>query len=492
MSEGQETVARNATVLLISQIVTWGLTLLLTIFLPRYLGAAAVGQLHLASSLWAVMAILATFGMDTLLTKEIARKPEETTDLLGVTLVLRALLYLGTVALVAIYLFFADYSLQTAAVIAVVGVGNLLWQISGAFQATLQGVERMEFISLGSVVGKVFNTVVSIVLLLLGYGVLVIAAVGIGAALLNLIVQGFFLRRLVPIRPTIDREVAAWMLRAGVPYLLSGLFLAAYMQLDVIVISLLVNETVVGWYSAADRLFGTLLFIPTVFITAVFPALSRLHTESPDRLSNVMSRSFNLLLLLSLPVGLGIMVIAQPLVILLFGQEFEPSGPVLAIFGIVLILTYQNMLLGRFLISVDRQRAWTVVMAGATLLSIPLDLLLIPWSQNRFGNGAIGGPLAFIITETVMIVAGIVLLPAGTLTRQNAWLALRALVAGGIMAVVGWWLRDAFLLLPIAAAAIVYAILLWLLRLLPRRELAMAAGILRQWWQRVSPQFASG
>lgn len=492
MSDGQETVARNATVLLLAQLMTWGLTLLLTIFLPRYLGATAVGQLHIGQSLWTVMGVLATFGMDTLLTKEIARQPERVGDLLGVTLVLRGLLYLGTVALVALFLLVANYSLQTAAVIAIVGVGNLLWQIIGAFQASLQGLERMEYISLGNVGGKAFNTAISILLLLLGYGVLVIAAVAIGAALLTLLLQAFFLRRMVPIHLSLDRELAGWMLRAGVPYLLSGLFLVAYMQLDVIVISLLVNERVVGWYGAADRLFGTLLFIPTVFVTAVFPALSRMHVETPEQLPAVMSRSFNLLLLLSMPIGLGVMVIADPVVTLLFGQEFIPSGPVLAAFGPVLILTYQNMLLGQFLISVDRQRAWTVVMAAVALLSIPADMVLIPWSQSRFGNGAIGGPLAFLITEAGMLVAGIVLLPQGTLTWNNLWVALRALLAGGLMAVTAWWLRDAFILLPIATAAVVYFFLLWLLRLLPRKELALGVSMLRQLWQRMGLQLVGG
>ena len=67
------TIAKNASVMMISQLVTWGLTIVLTIFLPRYLGAAALGQFHLANSLWAILAIAVTFGMEILLTKEIAR-----------------------------------------------------------------------------------------------------------------------------------------------------------------------------------------------------------------------------------------------------------------------------------------------------------------------------------------------------------------------------------------------------------------------------------
>jgi O-antigen/teichoic acid export membrane protein len=479
------TIAKNATVMMISQLVTWGLTILLTIFLPRYLGAAALGQFHLANSIWAILAIAVTFGMDILLTKEIARDSSKTGRLFGTTVILRLLLYAVALALLAGYLRLAGYPADTVAVIYIIGIGNLIWQFIGACQAVLQGLERMEYISLGLIVGKLFNTVASIILLLMGYGVLVIAAVTIGSALLNLVIQLFSMRRLhsgqyhwhVTDLLRFDRQLAASMLRASLPYLFSGIFLVVYMQIDVVIISLLVNEETVGWYGAADHLFGTFLFIPAVFMKAVFPALSRLYTNDPDALPRLMQRSFNLLLLLSVPIGLGLLVLANPIVLLLFGRDFAGSGPVLAIFGLVLILTYQNILLGKFLISIDRQNAWTAVMAIATVATLPLDLILIPWCVRTFGNGAMGGAIAFVVTEGAMLIAGLWLLPAGSLGRSTASLASRVLVAGLLMAAVAYWLRDTFLPIPIIAGALVYTVATFLLRAIPREDLEMALNL---------------
>jgi O-antigen/teichoic acid export membrane protein len=476
------TIAKNATVMMVSQLVTWGLTILLTIFLPRYLGAAALGQFHLANSIWAILAIAVTFGMDILLTKEIARDRSKTGQLFGTSVILRLLLYGAALAILALYLRLAGYPADTVAVIYIIGIGNLIWQFIGACQAVLQGLERMEYISLGLIVGKLFNTVASITLLLLGYGVLVIAAVTIGAALVNLIIQLVSMRRLRQEDWAIsnlrfDRPTAAWMLRASLPYLMSGIFLVVYMQIDVVIISLLVNEETVGWYGAADHLFGTFLFIPAVFMKAVFPALSRLYTNDPAALPRLMQRSFNLLLLLSVPIGLGLLVLADPIVLLLFGRDFAGSGPVLAIFGLVLILTYQNILLGKFLISIERQNAWTAVMAIATVATLPLDLILIPWCVRAFGNGAMGGAIAFVITEGAMLLAGLWLLPAGSLGRTTASLAGRVLVAGLLMAAVAWWLRDAFLPIPIAAGALVYTAVAFLLHAIPREDLEMALSL---------------
>lgn len=482
------TIAKNASVLMVSQLATWGLTILLTIFLPRYLGAAAIGKFHLANSLWAIVAIFASFGMDTLLTKEIARVPGRTGELFGTSVVLRALLYLAGAAFLALYTRVAGYPTDTAWVILVVGVANLIMQFATACEASLRGLERMEYISLANIAAKVVLTSVSVALLLLGYGVVVIAAVGIGAALLNAAIQLRHLRRLQALQFRFDWGTARWMLRASSPYLLVYVFLVLYMQVDIVIISLLVNEETVGWYGAADQLFGTMLFIPTVFITAVFPALSRMYADASDSLTLLMRKSFDLLLLLSVPIGLGLLLVADSLVVLLFGNEFASSGPVLAVMGIVLILTYQNMLLGQFLISTDRQSRWTWVMAVATLVSIPLDLVLVPWCTRAFGNGAIGGALAFVITESGMLLVGLRFLPQGALGRRNAWLALRVVLAGLVMVGATWWARELFIAVPVMVGALVYVASILVLQVVPAEDWALlrslGQSVLARVWRR--------
>ena len=99
--------------------------------------------------------------------------------------------------------------------------------------------------------------------------------------------------------------------------------------------------------------------------------------------------------------------------------EFTNSGPILGVLGIVLIFTYLNILFGQILICLDRQRALTVVMAAATLATIPLDLLFIPLCVRFFNNAALGGAFSFVVTELGMLVAMVRLLPRGALGRQD-------------------------------------------------------------------------
>ena len=474
----QRTVAKNATVLMASQILTWALTLLLTIFLPRHLGAEAVGKLHLASSLWAVALIFVTFGCDLLITKEVARDPKKLSGLFSNAILLQVPLFIVATTLLLFYAKSVGTNAETFQIIGILGISQLFWQIGGLARAALEGLERMEFISIAEISSKAFNTVVCLLLILVNANVLMIAVVAIGMAFIYMAMQLVPLLRIRPISFSPDFKKMGWMLKAGSPYLIVYALLVVYVQMDVVILQLLTkNETVVGWYSAADRLFGTMLFVPTVFITAVFPLLSRMHTTESKKLPELIQRSFNLLLLLSIPLGLGLTITAQPIVLLLFGEEFRNSGPILAVMGIVLMLMYQNILLGRFLVSVDRQHVWTWVMVGAVLLTIGLDMIFVPYFDQHYGNGAIGGAFSYVITEGGMMCVGLWILRE-FFSWQTVLFTLRALLAGGLMLAVVWIVRDQPLIIPIGLGAVIYTGELLLFGLIPQEDWEIMRSLL--------------
>lgn len=473
------TIAKNAGALLGSQLITWVLTLVLTLVLPRYVGPSGVGELQIAQSIWMVLGVLIAFGMDTLLVKVIARDPARVGALVGSSFALRGGLFLISCLAAALYLSLHSFPAAITALVMLCGVAQLFNQLASANAAALQGLELLGAVSLATIVSKVINTGLGIAVLLLGYGVYGVAFVSIVSVLALFLIQFVALRRATGLRLHVT-EPPVGLLRAGSPYLFSGLTLALYSQIDVLIISTLANTTVVGWYSAALLLFGTLQFVPVALTTSVFPALTRSAKNEPARAAELLRRSFDLMLLISVPIGLGLLVVGRPLMVLLYGPAFAPGGMVLTVLGLVVPMTYLNILLGRFLIACDRQISWTVVMIGATLITVPLDLWLVPLCQARFGNGALGGAFSFVIAELGMTLAGLVLLPRGVLGRANALTALRTLAAGLLMAATCWWFREMFLAVPVLIGAAVYSVLVLVLRAIPPADLALARGLVRR------------
>ncbi|MCB0060925.1 MAG: flippase [Caldilineaceae bacterium] len=484
MNSTNNTIAKNIFVLMGSQVTTWTLTLLLTVFLPRYLGAAGIGKLQFATSLWLLVGMMISFGTGTLLTKEIARMPERTSELFGTVVVVRIVLFGAGYALTIMLLRYLAYPPETITVVGIIVAANLMEQFATACQSSLQGLERMSILSVANIVGKSIDTVVGILLLLAGWGIYAIAGLLIVSTTVRLLIQLRFLTKSYPLHLSFRVDTALRMLRSGLPYLMSSIFLVGYLQMNVLIISFLLNEEAIGWYSAADRLFNTLLFIPTIFMMAVFPVFSRLKVSDTAYLHRLMGKSFDSLLLLGVPIGLGMMIVAGPIVTFLFGQDFVNSGPILGVMGVALIFMYLNVLLGQFMISTDRQNTWTVIMAVATVILIGLDITLIPWFHTRWGNGAIGAASAYGLTEFGMVVTGVLLLPKGTLTWTNGWTAARIFGAGFVMVGVAWWLSDQWIVVPILAGAVVYSVLILLMQVVPKEDLQMIIAAVQNFFNR--------
>src|SRR5262245_26783449 len=86
---GSRLVVRNVVVTLGTQLVTWALSFLVTLYLPPYAGDAGLGKLAFAASFVAIFAAVAPIGTSIVLMKEIARERGRAGELLAAAICLR-------------------------------------------------------------------------------------------------------------------------------------------------------------------------------------------------------------------------------------------------------------------------------------------------------------------------------------------------------------------------------------------------------------------
>lgn len=488
MTSNVRTIAKNVGALITSQLLTWSLTLLLTIVLPRNLGPAQIGQFYLAISLWAIATVLCKFGTDVAITRAIARAPERAPRLVGATLAARALTFTGGALVVAGYVALLGYPPAVTGVIAVVGVAGLFELTADAFMSGLRGLERMEFVSLSMVAQKLVYSLLALAAVLLFdadvFWIAGLYVVGSGALL---VAAAWSYLRLHPLVLPSPREVAL-LLRAGAPYLLVSLVVVVYNEVDKQVIAALIDERAVGYYTTAATLFSTVMFIPVALTTALFPLMARSFDDASDALRRINRKSFDIMFLVGIPVGFGMMAIAPVLISLIYGPEFAPASPILALMGVVVVFVYLNILIAQILVSTEQVNRWTIVLTVATVVTIGLDILLVPWSQRVFNNGALTGAITFLITEAGQSIVGVFLIPRGTLVWRNVTTAARALVAGLVMVGVCWLTRDQLILVPVLLGAATYIGLIAALRVLPVEDVRTIRQLAGQAIGRLRPR----
>lgn len=456
-----------------SQVVTWVLTWVLVIMLPSHLGTEGFGQLFFAVSVGMMAGIFVDLGMNTYLVKETAsdrdRAPELLAQALTLKLMLSAVVYGGLVLAVGLM----DLAPEALAAARILGLGFMLGQLGMTFASFLNGLEMARIPAFGLIVEKTLLTGGCVSLLLSGYGLIAVAWMHVVAALGSLIFLAWRTYRLVPFRLGITREQAKGLLKGASPFLVWLIFGEIYVRIDVLMLASMTSESVVGWYGAAFRLYATLLFIPNIFMTTVFPALTRKFSGPDDSASAASRRTLNMMLLVSVPVGFGLALVARPVVALFFGlDEFHHSVENIEIFGLSIILVCVDVVLGSILIAKNRQRAWSLCAVGAAVLNPLMNLALIPWAHGAMGNGGYGAALATLATEAFMLVCAVKLLPKGMFNRASLVTGGKAILSGYVMVVVVGATSLTGLVPIILVGGVTYVSCALLLGVLPRADTA--------------------
>jgi O-antigen/teichoic acid export membrane protein len=482
--------ARNLAFLAGGQLVTWVLTAVWTIVVPRSLGPSGMGQLTIAWSAVAIINVICTVGTDVLVAKEVARDRSRAAAMVGSGIALRlSSVPIGWLLIVA-YISLTHFGL-TQIVILVLATGAMqLSLVTSVMSAAFQGLERMEYIAYADVFSKSLMTVASIALVLSGFGVVAIMALSLSIAAVVLVLMLRWSHRHFPVTLSLDLGGLIEMLKGGVPFWATSLFLTAYIWIDSVMLTIMTNETVVGWYGAPTKLFAALLFVPAVMSTAWFPRLVAAFGQGGDHFREVLGRVLSWTVILSLPIAAGLVAVSPALISLLYGPRFADSIGVLAILGLLLPFTYLNIVASLALAASNRQMIWTKVMAAATVINPLINVGLIPLFQARWQNGALGAALSLLATEILMSVAALFLV------RHSLWAVSlsrvsNALLASLLMGAITFLLQPFGLLVQVAAGGVSFAVLALLLQIPAASEMTYALNLGRRVWGRFSPQQAA-
>jgi O-antigen/teichoic acid export membrane protein len=231
---------------------------------------------------------------------------------------------------------------------------------------------------------------------------------------------------------------------------------------DAIFLSRLASAEAVGWHAAARKLVGVLVFPAAAMAGALYPTLCRLHNTDPQGLKTATTGALRATTLLVFPVALGCALFPEIGISVYSRRSFGPATDNLRVFSLFLWLVFFTMPIGTCLLASGRQRAWAVVQSLCVGVSLVLDPILVPWFQRRNGNGGLGVCWAAVLSEVVVLVFGVAMMPRGIFDRRFWRSLLLAAFSGMVM--IGFALAlsflSPFLVAPIAVSA--YAGTLWL------------------------------
>ncbi len=484
-------IVRNTLLLFAAQAVSWCLGLLSMWIIPRSVGAAEWGEWTLAWALTAVATSVCALGLDTMLVKEMSRRPERGSELLGAALTARVILLVPFVGLLGAVTAFARYSAHTRLIIAVVAAASAITFLVMPAASGLQATQRMHLNSVGYLItGGVVSLAALVMVKILALGIVAISFAALAGAVLAGVVQVLALGRRFRVWPSGEWRLVRRLVAGGLAFWASSLFLTFYVWIDSLMLSVLTSTTEVGWYGAATKLIGTLGMLPYAINMAVFPALSHGYGRDQERVERLARTSIRLVVTLGLPMVVGAVLVGPRIVRELYGWGFAPAGPILVVLSLTLIPIFVATLVNGVLIAADRQLAWTWVMGACCVVNPLLNLFAIRYFEHSQHNGALGAAYALLVTDGLIGVAALVLLPAQVRRALIPILppVARAAAAAMVMGVLVRVLAGQFILLPVLVGGAAFLGLAIALRAFEPEDAELIRTLTRRVVEKVAPR----
>lgn len=426
--------------------ISLALGAVLSVLLPRWLTPTGFGHYAQLASAVALFALLADFGVGASNARYVASYGAQCKEALpsviasGLLLNIVFSLALGLACFV-LAPFIVDFVGGPRGMEATLRLGSLLVlaiSVKDFVGATFQGLFRMDLMSITNTIGNVGRVVLSLVFVGIGLGVtgaLLGWILGYGIAC---VAGGYLLHsQFGRVRPRPDRKLVSQTLRYAIPLGLIGLAFYSYTQADTLLVGKYLGTDQAGYYGIPLQVSTWLSFPAAALGMTVAPVIAR-RFESGKPVGNMLLTSMKFVLLIFIPLATTIAVMAHPIVVTAYGQDYLPTVPVLRVYMPFLVLFAISAVLSQVLNFLGKAafRGW--VLCSIAIIKLALGVLLIPTSDI---TGA-----AWITLSTYCVVIGAYWYVLSRLccvsNRSFVALVVKIMAAAGVMGLLQWQLLS--------------------------------------------------
>lgn len=384
---------KNATWIVACKIIQSLIGLVISSISARYLGPSNYGLISYASSLIAFVTPLAQLGLRNILVDKLLSQPEREGKILGTSLVMSMVAglfcVLGCVCFVAIA---NAGEKETLIVCALYGI-SLIFQMSEATEYWYQAKLYSKYTSVVSLSAYVIVALYKIFLLVTQKNIYWFA---VSNGLDYLIIASALLilyRKLGGKKLSFSFSVAKELFSVSRYYIISGMMVTLFSQTDKIMLKMMIGNTENGYYSTAITITGMTGFVFVAIIDSLRPMILESKRENEAAFQKNVSRLYSVIIYMGLMQSVAFTVLAKPLVLILYGEEYAPAISILRIITWYTAFSYMGSVRNIWILAEGKQKClWLINLLGATL-NVAGNFALIPLL------GAEGAAIASVATQ---------------------------------------------------------------------------------------------
>ena len=398
MANKVRTAFANMGWMMISQIIASVCAFVWTIVTAWYLGPSDYGIFGAAVSFAALFGIIIDFGLPTYIVRAISTDFENEHKYLDNAISVKLFLSVFYILAVFFALIILGWNSKLITITLLVAFENLIKSYHAILFTSFQAHEKMKYQAITNTILNILTLVFIIIITFTDLSLVGIAFAYILANFIALIYELYALKKHT-ILPKFSFDFAFYkvLLKAGLPFALTGLFYTIYYSIDLVMLTQFSTSYATGLYNSAYKLITVLTLFYTIYSSVVFPVMSKLFKNEKDLLKFSFVKSIKYLSLVTIPISVFTVFYGYDL-IGIYGAEYIDAGGVLKILIWTVCFLFINGACSLVLNASHKEYSVTKIYTIAAVFNICLNLVLIP------NFSVYGASIATVLSEILILI----------------------------------------------------------------------------------------
>ncbi|SHJ99471.1 Membrane protein involved in the export of O-antigen and teichoic acid [Reichenbachiella agariperforans] len=417
-AEGIKKYFFNTSWLLLEKLLRIISSVLVGVWVARYLGPEDYGFFNYSQSLVLIFGTFATLGMDRVITKHLIENPEDKNRYLGTAFIIKLVSSFSVVLILYIFLLLSNKDSFEILFVFIIS-SSLIFQSFNVIDLFFQSTIQNKYILIANIVSLVTSSFVKF-WLVVSNAPLISFSFTIALDTFILVLTFLYLYEKSGNRVKeweFDWRIGKGLIVQSWPLILAAALNTLYMRIDQVMIQSISGNREVGLYSSAIKLSEVWYSMGIVICNSVFPSIINSKKVSKDFYYKRLSFLFILLNGLSFVFALGMLFSSHYLIELLFGVDYMDAAVILRIHAFSSIFVFQGIASGRWLIA----EGWNKYDLYRNLIGVAINV-----SLNFYFIPIYGGIGAAFTSLASYFVAFFLIDLISSRSRRLFWIKLKS------------------------------------------------------------------
>lgn len=388
-------VVKNTGWLIFEHIFRMILSLIVTSIVARYLGTYNYGLINYGLAYITIFLNISSLGIDSILVYEIISNEKKTGEMIGTAMFMRVISSL--ISVIFIYTIVSRINSNNGLLVIITFIQSIsiIFASFDLLKYWFQSNLNSKYVVLSKLIAFTLVSSWRIILVALKVEVRYFAIATIIETFTTAVVLfiSYYKHRGPNLK--IKLSLMSVLLKKSYLFIVAGLLVSIYTQIDKIMLGKMFDISSVGIYTAAMNIAGLWIFIPMAMIESLRPLIMKEKNVSQERYEHLFSKLNSIIIWISIAAAISITLLSKYIIIIIYGSGFLESTPIL----IILVWSRIFSLLGTtrtiWLISENLKRYVNVLVGIGAIINFSMNLYLIPI------YGALGAAIATIIAEFI-------------------------------------------------------------------------------------------